>query len=88
MSLLHYYVTGGYIETALASGQWAFRGVAEDSYIGYASKPGYGPALGLERLRALAASSPIPVYALGGVTPATGDGRPARREAMAMRLAA
>lgn len=31
------------------------------------SKPGYGPALGLERLRALAAESPIPVVALGGI---------------------
>lgn len=30
------------------------------------SKPGYGPPLGVERL----AAAPLPVYALGGVTPA------------------
>lgn len=35
------------------------------------SKPGYGPALGLDRLRALAADLPIPVVALGGVTAET-----------------
>ena len=34
------------------------------------SKPGYGPALGTEGLRALAAELPIPVIALGGVTEA------------------
>lgn len=33
------------------------------------SKPGYGPALGLQRLRSLAADAPIPVVALGGVRP-------------------
>lgn len=32
------------------------------------SKPGYGPALGLAGLEALAATAPVPVYALGGVT--------------------
>ena len=32
-----------------------------------ASKPGYGPALGLERLGEVAAASPIPVIALGGI---------------------
>ena len=32
-----------------------------------ASKPGYGPALGLERLGEVAAVSPIPVIALGGI---------------------
>jgi thiamine-phosphate pyrophosphorylase len=32
-----------------------------------ASKPGYGPALGLERLRAAASATTIPVIALGGV---------------------
>lgn len=31
------------------------------------SKPGYGPALGLDGLAAIAAASPVPVLALGGV---------------------
>ncbi|WP_347177409.1 thiamine phosphate synthase [Glycomyces sp. L485] len=33
-----------------------------------ASKPGYGPAIGLEGLAERVATSPVPVYALGGVT--------------------
>ncbi len=33
------------------------------------SKPGYGPALGLEALREVAQAVPIPVVALGGITP-------------------
>jgi len=33
------------------------------------SKPGYGPAVGLENLRTVAACVNIPVFALGGVTP-------------------
>ncbi|GAB3646898.1 thiamine phosphate synthase [Glycomyces tarimensis] len=32
------------------------------------SKPGYGPAIGLEGLAERVAASPVPVYALGGVT--------------------
>jgi thiamine-phosphate pyrophosphorylase len=32
-----------------------------------ASKPGYGPALGLDTLREWCAASPVPVYALGGI---------------------
>jgi thiamine-phosphate diphosphorylase len=32
-----------------------------------ASKPGYGPALGVEALATLAASTTLPVYALGGI---------------------
>ncbi len=35
-----------------------------------ASKPGYGPALGLEKLACAAAASPLPLIALGGVDPA------------------
>ena len=34
-----------------------------------ASKPGHGPALGLEGLASIAARSPGPVVALGGITP-------------------
>jgi thiamine-phosphate pyrophosphorylase len=34
-----------------------------------ASKPGYGPALGAKRFGALATRTPLPVFALGGVTP-------------------
>lgn len=33
------------------------------------SKPGYGPALGLPRLRELCGAADVPVYALGGVGP-------------------
>jgi thiamine-phosphate pyrophosphorylase len=33
------------------------------------SKPSYGPALGLEELRRVAAALPIPIIALGGITP-------------------
>lgn len=32
------------------------------------SKPGYGPPLGVEQLAAIVKASPVPVYALGGVT--------------------
>jgi len=33
------------------------------------SKPGYGPALGLDALAAAAAKAPGPIVALGGITP-------------------
>jgi thiamine-phosphate pyrophosphorylase len=33
------------------------------------SKPGYGPALGLEHLEMLANTHDLPLYALGGITP-------------------
>jgi thiamine-phosphate diphosphorylase len=36
-----------------------------------ASKPGYGPALGAERFGAMATRTSVPVFALGGVTPAS-----------------
>jgi thiamine-phosphate pyrophosphorylase len=39
-----------------------------------ASKPGYGPPLGLDGLARLTARSPVPVLALGGVTPETAGG--------------
>jgi thiamine monophosphate synthase len=36
-------------------------------------KPGYGPPLGLDRLREICAGAPLPVYALGGIdSPARG----------------
>ncbi|MCG5234746.1 thiamine phosphate synthase [Xanthobacter oligotrophicus] len=35
-----------------------------------ASKPGYGPALGMAGLAAFAAASPVPVIALAGIAPA------------------
>lgn len=35
------------------------------------SKPGYGPALGLDRLAAIAAAVAVPVIALGGIDPVT-----------------
>lgn len=38
------------------------------------SKPGYGPPLGLAGLARLAARSPVPVLALGGVTPGNAAG--------------
>jgi thiamine-phosphate pyrophosphorylase len=34
-----------------------------------ASKPGYGPALGIDGLADLVVASAVPVFALGGVTP-------------------
>jgi thiamine-phosphate pyrophosphorylase len=34
-----------------------------------ASKPGYGPALGVAGLRSVVAQAHVPVFALGGVTP-------------------
>lgn len=34
------------------------------------SKPGYGPALDVAGLEAICAASQVPVYALGGITPA------------------
>jgi thiamine-phosphate pyrophosphorylase len=34
-----------------------------------ASKPGYGPALGVEGIRAIASATRVPIIAIGGVTP-------------------
>ena len=34
-----------------------------------ASKPGYGPALGVEGVRLIANATPAPVIAIGGITP-------------------
>lgn len=50
-----------------------------------ASKPGHGPAIGLEGLARRVATSPVPVYALGGVTGA--DRALAAREAGAAGVA-
>ena len=50
-----------------------------------ASKPGYGPALGLARFAALAAASALPVLALGGVdAAAAGACRAARAAGVAV----
>ena len=35
-----------------------------------ASKPGYGPAVGLESLKEMASRVKLPIFALGGITPA------------------
>ena len=50
-----------------------------------ASKPGYGPALGVDGLRALVAGTPVKVFALGGVT--TGEQARACRAAGAAGVA-
>jgi len=34
-----------------------------------ASKPGYGPALGVEGVRLIAGATPVPIIAIGGITP-------------------
>jgi thiamine-phosphate pyrophosphorylase len=52
------------IEAAAASGADA---VTLSPIFLTASKPGYGPGLGLETLSAAAALSPIPIIALGGI---------------------
>jgi thiamine-phosphate pyrophosphorylase len=36
-----------------------------------ASKPGYGPVLGIAGLAGIVALSPVPVFAIGGIEPAT-----------------
>jgi thiamine-phosphate pyrophosphorylase len=50
-----------------------------------ASKPGYGPVLGTDGLRALVAGTPVKVFALGGVT--TGEQAAACRAAGAVGVA-
>jgi thiamine-phosphate pyrophosphorylase len=34
-----------------------------------ASKPGYGPALGVEGVRLIASATPVAIIAVGGITP-------------------
>lgn len=41
--------------------------VTSSPIFGSASKPAYGPALGIERLAAITRQSPLPVIALGGI---------------------
>lgn len=50
-----------------------------------ASKPGYGPALGIDALRGVCRAAPMPTYALGGVDP---ESAAACREAGAYGVAA
>jgi thiamine-phosphate pyrophosphorylase len=58
--------THGHEEASAATAAGA-DGVTLSPIFASASKPGYGPALGLERLADIAAASPIPVIALGGI---------------------
>jgi thiamine-phosphate pyrophosphorylase len=55
------------IEEALAAANAGADAITLSPIFASASKPGYGPALGLERLGEVAARSPIPVIALGGI---------------------
>jgi thiamine-phosphate pyrophosphorylase len=54
-------------EEALAAAEAGADAVTLSPIFASASKPGYGPALGLERLAKVAAAVPIPVIALGGI---------------------
>jgi thiamine-phosphate pyrophosphorylase len=54
-------------EEAVAAAEAGADAVALSPIFPSASKPGYGPALGLDRLAEVAAASPIPVIALGGI---------------------
>jgi thiamine-phosphate pyrophosphorylase len=60
------------IEEALAAAKARADAITLSPIFASASKPGYGPALGLERLAEVAAASPIPVIALGGIEDAAG----------------
>jgi thiamine-phosphate pyrophosphorylase len=55
------------IKEAMGAAKAGADGVTLSPIFASASKPGYGPALGLERLAEVAAASPIPVIALGGI---------------------
>jgi thiamine-phosphate pyrophosphorylase len=55
------------LEEALAAAKAGADAITLSPIFASASKPGYGPALGLERLGEVAAKSPIPVIALGGI---------------------
>jgi thiamine-phosphate pyrophosphorylase len=54
-------------EEAMAAAAAGAHAVTLSPIFSSASKPGYGPALGLERLAEIAAALPIPVIALGGI---------------------
>ncbi len=60
------------IEEAMAAAKAGADAITLSPIFASASKPGYGPALGLERLAAVAAASPIPVIALGGIADPAG----------------
>jgi thiamine-phosphate pyrophosphorylase len=55
------------LEEAIAAANAGAEAVTLSPIFASASKPGYGPALGLERLGEVAAASRMPVIALGGI---------------------
>jgi thiamine-phosphate pyrophosphorylase len=55
------------LKEAMAAAEAGADAITLSPIFASASKPGYGPALGLERLAEVAAKSPIPVIALGGI---------------------
>jgi thiamine-phosphate pyrophosphorylase len=57
------------LDEALAAAAGGADAVTLSPIFASESKPGYGPALGLERLAEVAAVSPVPIIALGGIGP-------------------
>jgi thiamine-phosphate diphosphorylase len=68
---------GGLLTGRSCHGETDLRRLADEDYATVspafptASKPGYGPPLGVAGLRRLAAATATPVYALGGITAPT-----------------
>lgn len=56
-----------HLEEVLAAAEAGADAVSLSPILPSASKPGYGPALGLARLAEIAAAVPLPVIALGGI---------------------